>query len=73
MRGSLRAKRSAFLHRLVRRSNPQPGRPFIKGARLTWVQRHPSFFINGRIVIGAQPYPVFEACIKDALQNAKGR
>jgi protein-disulfide isomerase len=31
----------------------------------------PSFFINGKLLQGAQPFPAFKAAIDDALNNAK--
>ena len=33
----------------------------------------PSFFVNGRIVVGAQPITKFESVIEDALKDAKAR
>ncbi len=30
-------------------------------------QGTPGFFINGRLISGAQPYPVFEQAIEQAL------
>ena len=29
----------------------------------------PSFFINGRLIVGAQPYSAFKAIIEDELDN----
>jgi protein-disulfide isomerase len=31
----------------------------------------PSFFINGKLLQGAQPYPAFKAAIDKALADAK--
>ena len=35
------------------------------------VRGTPSFLINGKLVVGAQPYSVFKAAIEDALKNTK--
>ena len=31
----------------------------------------PSFFINGKLIQGAQPYPAFKAAVDEALRNAR--
>ncbi len=44
----------------------------LKDGRRYGVRGTPTFFINGRILIGAQPFPVFKEYIERALEEAGG-
>lgn len=57
----------------------------LKGACVGWVQKHmqnlsqlgvgatPAFFINGRFLSGAQPFPAFKTVIDEELKKAEER
>ncbi len=45
----------------------------LRDAQKLGVQGTPTFFINGRKVVGNQPYEVFQGVIEDALKGAGGR
>ena len=42
-----------------------------KQATLLGARGTPAFFINGRFLSGAQPYPAFEALVEEELKKAK--
>lgn len=45
----------------------------LRDAERLGLRGTPTFFINGRILVGAQPYPVFRAYIEDAFEQAGSR
>ena len=43
----------------------------IKRSQMLGVRGTPSFFINGRLIVGAQPYEVFKKMVEEELAKAK--
>ncbi len=41
--------------------------------RAAGVTGTPTFFVNGRRLVGAQPIEVFREAVQDALEDAKAR
>jgi protein-disulfide isomerase len=59
----------------VPREHPAPrcGARGLRGGRAAGVKGTPTFIVNGRQIVGAQRFRVFQKAVQDALADGAGK